>query len=196
MVRTDYVSKPLAYNEKPGATNMPVFICRWQNGDFSVVSAPSRETAITMLDEVGNAENCDLFPVKNFMAHFRLKEQADGIDEMVPVELEEFGEDTCDLLCERVYPVYNKAVMDAIENWPDNDPVPLEKVNEVLRNFNEALQSERTRQWGAKPPGASARPAAALGIGGDIPKAGAERVVKERRRRHILEMTPISDKVQ
>ena len=174
---------------------MPVFICRWQNGDFSVVSAPSRETAIAMLDEVGNAENCDLFPVKSFMAHFRLKEQVSGIDEMVPVELDEFGEDTCDLLCERVYPVYDKVVMEAIESWPDADVVPLEKVNEVLRKFNEALQTERNREWNAKPPGASPDSGAAFTKSRRKSSAPGERGLKERRRRQILDMPPISDKV-
>ena len=51
---------------------MPVYICRWQNGDFSAVSASSRAEAIELLDEVGNAEVCELFAVKNFMVHFRL----------------------------------------------------------------------------------------------------------------------------
>ena len=32
---------------------MPLFICRWQNGDFSAVSAASRKDANALLDEVG-----------------------------------------------------------------------------------------------------------------------------------------------
>ena len=43
---------------------MPLFICRWQNGDFSAVSASSKAAAIELLDEVGNAENCELFTMK------------------------------------------------------------------------------------------------------------------------------------
>ena len=33
---------------------MPLFICRWQDGDFSAVSAASRDEAMELLDEVGN----------------------------------------------------------------------------------------------------------------------------------------------
>ena len=75
---------------------MPLFICRWQNGDFSAVSASSRDEAIELLDEVGNAEVCELFTMKNFMVHFRLKQETDEIDEIIPVELEGFGEETVD----------------------------------------------------------------------------------------------------
>jgi hypothetical protein len=84
--------------------SMPLYICRWQNGDFSAVSASSRAEAIELLDEVGNAEVCELFAVKNFMVHFRLKEKTDELDDFVPVELEGFGEGTEDILCNHVYP--------------------------------------------------------------------------------------------
>jgi hypothetical protein len=58
---------------------MPLFICRWQNGDFSAVSASSKIDAIELLDEVGNAETCELFTMKNFMMHFRLKQEAHAL---------------------------------------------------------------------------------------------------------------------
>jgi len=128
---------------------MPLYICRWQNGDFSAVSASSRPEAIELLDEIGNAEVCEMFTVKNFMVHFRLKEETDEI-EGIPAEFEGFGEDTHDVLCNRVYPVYAKALMDEADAWPDNEEVPREKVDAALRSLNEALSAERTRQWGAK----------------------------------------------
>jgi hypothetical protein len=40
---------------------MPLFICRWQNGDFSAVSASSRAEALELLDEVSNADVADVF---------------------------------------------------------------------------------------------------------------------------------------
>jgi hypothetical protein len=176
---------------------MPVYICRWQNGDFSAVSASSRAEAIELLDEVGNAEVCELFAVKNFMVHFRLKEETDDVGELAPVELEGFGEETQDVLCNRVYPVYVKATMDAVEAWTDDEAVQSEKVEEVLSKLNEALSAERTRQWGSKEPQISDDPEAAhlQKVGHDIPKTVAERVVKERRRSKFLEMPPSSDKV-
>lgn len=35
---------------------MPTFLCRWENGDISFVSARDKDTAIILLDEVANAE--------------------------------------------------------------------------------------------------------------------------------------------
>src|ERR1039458_10158351 len=100
---------------------MPLFICRWQNGDFSAVSAASKKDAIELLDEVGNAEVCEIFTVKNFMVHFSLKQETDEIDDFVPVESEGFGEATEDILCSRVYPAYFNAAVSVGETWPDEE---------------------------------------------------------------------------
>jgi hypothetical protein len=140
---------------------MPLYICRWQNGDFSAVSAASKKDAIEVLDEVGNADVCELFTVKNFMVHFRLKQETDELDDFVPVELEGFGEETVDTLCARVYPAYFKAAITEGENWPDHDEGSQDKVDAVLQNLNAALAKERTRQWGAKEPEISDDPEAA-----------------------------------
>ena len=97
---------------------MPLFICRWQNGDFSAVSAASRDEAMELLDEVGNADVAELFTVKNFMVHFQLKAEADTVDDPVPVEIEAFGDDTYDMLWKRVYPVYGKASAKVVDDLP------------------------------------------------------------------------------
>jgi hypothetical protein len=176
---------------------MPLFICRWQNGDFSAVSAASRKDAIALLDEVGNAEVCELFTMKNFMVHFRLKQEVDEVDDFVPVELEGFGEETVDILCERVYPDYFEATIVEGENWPDEEDATKEDVTAVLQNLNAALVKERTRQWGAKEPEISDDPEAAhLQKSVDLPKSVAERTAKEDRHRQFLEARPKSDKVQ
>jgi hypothetical protein len=178
---------------------MPLYICRWQNGDFSAVSASSKTDAIALLDEVGNAEVCELFTVKNFMVHFSLKQETDEVDAFVPVELEGFGEETVDILSERVYPAYFKAAITEGENWPDDrEEESLEKVNAVLQNLNAALVKERTRQWGGKRPKISDDPEAAhlQKAGLDLPKTMAERTVKEHRHRQFLDAPPKSDKVQ
>jgi hypothetical protein len=59
---------------------MPLFICRWQNGDFSAVSASSREEAMELLDEVGNADVADLFTAKRFMVHSQLNNDPDAAE--------------------------------------------------------------------------------------------------------------------
>jgi hypothetical protein len=128
---------------------MPIYICRWQNGSFSAVNARSREQAILLLSEIGNAEACELFPVENFMVHFRLKDEADNIEGASPVELQEFGGETLDMLLDRVYPEYGKASMGAVEGLTKDGLMPPIKVEEVRRNLNDALSAERTRK-GAK----------------------------------------------
>jgi hypothetical protein len=178
---------------------MPLFICRWQNGDFSAVSAASKKDAIALLDEVGNAEVCELFTVKNFMVHFRLKQETDEFDDFVPVELDGFGEATEDMLCSRVYPVYFKASITEGENWLDNDEEDSqEKAEAALRGLNEALVKERTRQGGEKEPEISDDPEAARlqKVGLDLPKSVAERTAKEHRHRQFLEARPKTDRVQ
>jgi hypothetical protein len=177
---------------------MPLFICRWQNGDFSAVSAASKTEAIGLLDEVGNAEVCELFTVKKFMVHFSLKQETDEVDDFVPVELEGFGEETVDTLSERVYPAYFKAAVTEGENWPNEENASGEDADAVLRSLNEALVKERTRQWGAKEPEISDDPEAAhlQKVGLDLPKTMAERTVKEHRHRQFLDAPSKSDKVQ
>jgi hypothetical protein len=64
---------------------MPLFSCRWQNGDFSAVSASSREEDMELLDEGGNADVAEVFTVKSFMLHFQLKKQVDSAEDPVPV---------------------------------------------------------------------------------------------------------------
>ena len=63
---------------------MPIYMCRWPNGDFSFVLAANQQEAVETLDEIDNAEGCPLSVVEEFMVHFRLEE--DG-----SFELEGFG---------------------------------------------------------------------------------------------------------
>lgn len=53
---------------------MSIYICRWPNGDFSAVSAPSMLEAILLLDDVGSASPDQLFAVKEFTVHFKVSE--------------------------------------------------------------------------------------------------------------------------
>src|SRR5438067_10137099 len=122
---------------------MPLFICRWQNGDFSAVSASSREEAMELLDEVGNADVADLFTAKRFMVHFQLRKEVDNLEEPVPVSFEGFGEETYDTLCERVYPVYSKASMRVHHDLHAKVNMPKEEYDAALKVLNDALVTER-----------------------------------------------------
>ncbi len=179
---------------------MPLYICRWQNGDFSVVQAKSKEHATILLDQVDNADLGELFPVKEFLVNFRLKKEVDDMDEFIPVELESFGEGTDDMLADRVYPVYHKAVMEYDEDWPTDEtvPVPQKQIDTGMKRLTDALTTERTRNWGAKQPVLSEdeRAADLQRQTLHVSKALAEQLVRKHRRRQILEMPPASTKPQ
>ena len=51
---------------------MPMYLCRWPNGDCSVVQARNEQDAIIKLDEVANPEGCPLIPLQQFQVHFHL----------------------------------------------------------------------------------------------------------------------------
>jgi hypothetical protein len=176
---------------------MPLFICRWQNGDFSAVSASSRAEALELLDEVGNADVADVFTAERFMVHFHLKKQIENMEDPAPVDLEGFGEETYDTLCDRVYPVYSKASISVHDDFPANGDVPKEAYDAALKVLNDALVTERMRKWDSKRAALSDDPdVAELQKQADVPRPMAEQAVKESRRRAVAEMPPSSDKVQ
>ena len=39
---------------------MAIYLCRWPNGEFSIVNAKTKDDAIELLDEWGNAEQASL----------------------------------------------------------------------------------------------------------------------------------------
>lgn len=87
---------------------MPLFLCRWPNGDCSVVWAPHKESAIGELDQVGNAEACPMRQIRSFQIHF-------GLNEHGQLMLEAFGEGTQDEIVSFAYPVLGQALSDAYE---------------------------------------------------------------------------------
>ena len=76
---------------------MPNFLCRWPNGDCSIVSARSEAQAIERLDEVANAEGCPITQLSQLQLHFTLAD--DG-----RLALEGMGEATEDEIFEFCYP--------------------------------------------------------------------------------------------
>ena len=86
-----------------------LFLCRWPNGDFSVVKASSKDEAIELLDEIGNAEGSPVTPINdNFMVHFVLTDDGD-------FELQGWGEETGELIMKRAYPVLDEARMSSFD---------------------------------------------------------------------------------
>jgi hypothetical protein len=73
---------------------MPIFFCRWPNGDCSLVSARAKAEAIERLDEVANAEGCPITQVEHLQVHFTLTDEGqpalDGLGEAMEDEVFEF----------------------------------------------------------------------------------------------------------
>ena len=90
---------------------MPLFLCRWPNGDCSAVFARSEPDALIKLDEVANAEGCPLVRLDDFQVHFHLTDDGE-------LTLESFGEVTEEEIWEFCYPVLDGVVPDeAPEHW-------------------------------------------------------------------------------
>ncbi len=90
---------------------MPLFLCRWPNGDCSAVLARNEQDALIKLDEVANAEGCPLVRLDDFQVHFHLTDDGE-------LTLESLGEVTEDALWEFCYPVLDGVVPDeAPEHW-------------------------------------------------------------------------------
>ena len=85
---------------------MPLFFCRWYNGDCSVVWARNKEDAIVELDQVANAEGCPITQVQTFQVHFTLTDRGE-------LTLDGFGEGTKEEMVSLAYPQLDKALQDA-----------------------------------------------------------------------------------
>ena len=111
---------------------MPLYLCRWPNGDCSVVWAANKGEAIENLDEVDNAEGCPLMAIRDFMVHFRLSDEGE-------IQFEGFGEATEDALFQLAYPMLDKALTDALSDQAGN-PTP-----EGIATIREAVDRECKR---------------------------------------------------
>jgi hypothetical protein len=148
---------------------MATYLCRWPNGDFSVVSARTKGDAIVMLDEWGNAEQATITRMTDCMFDFRLND--DG-----RVELADIGEAAEEFIMETCYPELQKA-LGAAESESAENPL---KYQEQIR---EAVERERNRLWDNQP----APKRAETQVGRDIQKQlGAAGVVVNRIMREVV----------
>ena len=144
---------------------MAIYLCRWPNGDFSIVNAKTKGDAIEMLDEWGNAEQASLTRLLDCMFDFRLGD--DG-----QIELANIGETTHACIMETCYPNLDKAF--ATAEW---DETGLDYSEQGHRQIREAVELERTRLWDSQPPAKEAE----TGLGREIQKQlGAASVVVNR----------------
>ena len=111
---------------------MPLYLCRWPNGDCSVVRANNKGEAVELLDEIGNAEGCPLIPLSTFMVHLRISDEGE-------VEFDSLGEATEDALFALAYPLLNEALL----NVPADEAGTL--TPEGLAAVRDAVAKERKR---------------------------------------------------
>jgi len=98
---------------------MPMYVCRWPDGDCSFVSARSKAEAIERLDEVSNAEGCPLEAFPDFLVHLHLED--DG-----RVTLSGFG-DRMEGIWEFLYPLLWQALGDEASPERVRDAVGAER---------------------------------------------------------------------
>jgi hypothetical protein len=119
---------------------MADYLCRWPNGEFSIVSSRTKHDAIELLDEWGNAEQASLNRMSDCMFDFRLSD--DG-----QIQLAAVGEATEEYIMETCYPELQKA-LNAAEGTDSEDS---------RKQIRQAVERERTRLWDNQRP---AKPAA------------------------------------
>lgn len=156
---------------------MPVFLCRWPNGDFSIVSAASKDDAIFQLDEWDNAESARIWKMKTCMLDFSL-------NDLGQIELNQLGERTHDEIMQRCYPDLEKTLA-SDPRLPEDGRATEEYPESAKRVMRDAVEQERKRMWDEQPRGKDAD----TELGRDIQRhmgassVVANRAVRERARR-------------
>src|SRR5215472_2196814 len=110
-----------------------MYLCRWPNGDFSVVNAATKGEAIELLDEWGNAEEATVRRMGNCMFDFQLSDSGE-------IELAALGDATREFIMETCYPELQEALDDAGDDG--------RKSRERIRK---AVERERKRLWDQRP---------------------------------------------
>jgi len=113
---------------------MAIFLCRWPNGDFSVVGASTKDEAIRTLEELGNAEEAELTPMSECLFDFRLNDFGE-------IELGLVGSTTTDFIMEQCYPELERLLINAETNDEDGEYTPT-----ALQQIRAAVENERTRR--------------------------------------------------
>jgi hypothetical protein len=112
---------------------MRIFLCRWPNGDFSVVTATSRGDAIDRLDEAGDAETALIQQLDELLVHFTVSD--DGEIQLADRPFGELTEDVVDNVC---YPVLAEARAE-IDEGAEPTPERLERIRAAVIEERERI---------------------------------------------------------
>jgi hypothetical protein len=113
-----------------------MYLCRWPNGEFSLVKAETQRDALVQLDEWAGAHPSFLAPLYTCMVDFRLNDRGE-------IELNEFGEETERVVWEHCYPGLNRILSNPKLALTGNRKHDREAKNQIRR----AVRHERTRLW-------------------------------------------------
>ena len=116
-----------------------VYLCRWPNGDFSVVTADSKRDAIIALDEWAGAHPSQLHPIDRFMADFRLSDDGE-------IDLTQLSGETHEVVWDTCY----SALRDLLASDEATDIEGGDKSG-VRERVRKAVERERTRLWDNQP---------------------------------------------
>lgn len=114
---------------------MNTYICRWPNGDLSLVAARDRQHAVIRLDEAGDATEAELFETENLLVDFALSDRGH-------LEFEKFGERLYGEVMEQAYPLILKARLedeDETEDYTDAARAERERIGQTLIDETDLL---------------------------------------------------------
>ncbi len=125
-----------------------VYLCRWPNGEFSLVKSDDRKDAVVQLDEWAGAEPAWLIPLETCMVDFRLNDRGE-------IELAEFGGETREFIWEKCYPELDQVLSseDVVKHGCGK------RNREAADQIRRAVEHERKRLWHAQKEGTSAKTA-------------------------------------
>jgi hypothetical protein len=105
---------------------MPVYLCRWSNGDVSLAAGESEVEVDDVLDEVDDPDAAELMQLDHAIAvHFKLGTKP-GEEGTLPLHFEDMSEQLESSIYERAYPVYNE-----VRTKPDPT---VKKLTEALKH--------------------------------------------------------------
>jgi len=111
-----------------------IYLCRWPNGEFSLVRAETRREALVQLDEWAAANPSYLIPMDTLMVDFRLNSSG-------KIELKQFGEETEWIIWDKCYPELDRA-LSILSGAPGGDG---QRTREAKNSIRRAVNYERTR---------------------------------------------------
>ena len=151
---------------------MPLFLCRWPNGDCSIVAARDREAAIDLLDnEVGDAESLPLYRLAgDFLVNPELRN--DGRFELDGDQ--PFSSDLASEILRRVYPLLDAALQ---ETGSASENTARRKIAEAVKEEKGRVTNRKVRA--ATPTGRRLREIA------NVPANKADRIAWEAARKKL-----------